>query len=62
MVGIHAGLECGVLAQKIEDFDAVSIGPDMQDIHTVKERLNIASVGRVWDFVLEVLGEKDCNE
>ncbi len=59
---IHAGLECGVLAKKIPGFDAVSIGPDMQDIHTVKERLNIASVGRVWDFVLEVLGEKDCNE
>ncbi len=59
---IHAGLECGVLAKKIPGFDAVSIGPDMQDIHTTKERLNIASVGRVWDFVLQVLGEKDCNE
>ena len=59
---IHAGLECGVLAKKITGFDAVSIGPDMQDIHTTKEKLNIASVGRVWDFVLEVLGEKDCND
>ncbi|MBR5420578.1 MAG: beta-Ala-His dipeptidase [Lachnospiraceae bacterium] len=56
---IHAGLECGVLAKKIEDFDAVSIGPEMQDIHSTRERLNIASVGRVWDYVLEVLKEKD---
>ncbi len=52
---IHAGLECGVLAKKIEGFDAVSIGPDMQDIHTVNERLNIKSVGRCWDYVKEVL-------
>ena len=56
---IHAGLECGVLAKKIEDFDAVSIGPDMQDIHTTKERLSIESVRRTWAFVLEILKEKD---
>lgn len=55
---IHAGLECGVLAKKIEDFDAVSIGPDMQDIHTVNEKLNIDSVGRCWDYVKEVLKRK----
>ncbi len=55
---IHAGLECGVLAKKIEGFDAVSIGPDMQDIHTVNEKLNIASVGRCWDYVKEVLKRK----
>ncbi len=56
---IHAGLECGVLAKKIDGFDAVSIGPDMNDIHTVNERLNIASVGRCWDYVKEVLKRKD---
>jgi len=56
---IHAGLECGVLAKKIEGFDAVSIGPDMQDIHTTKERLSIASTARIWDFVLRVLNDKN---
>lgn len=56
---IHAGLECGVLAQKIEDFDAVSIGPDMQDIHTTRERLSIESVRRTWEFVLEILKDKE---
>jgi len=55
---IHAGLECGVLAKKIEGFDAVSIGPDMQDIHTVNEKLSIKSVGRCWDYVKEVLKRK----
>ncbi len=52
---IHAGLECGLLAGKLPGLDAVSIGPDMQDIHTPQERLSISSAGRVWEFLLEVL-------
>ena len=54
---IHAGLECGLLCGKIPELDCVSIGPDMEDIHTPRERLNIASVQRVWQFLLEVLKE-----
>ena len=52
---IHAGLECGILAQKIEGFDAVSIGPDILDIHTTKEKLSIKSTERVWEYLLRVL-------
>lgn len=52
---VHAGLECGLFAGKIEDLDCVSIGPDMKDIHTTNERLNLASVRRVWEYLLEVL-------
>ena len=52
---IHAGLECGILASKIEDFDCVSTGPDMFDIHTTEERLSISSAKRVWEYVLEIL-------
>ena len=55
VVAIHAGLECGLLSEKLPGLDAVSIGPEMHDIHTSRERLGIASVGRTWDFVLEVL-------
>ena len=55
VVAIHAGLECGLLGEKLPGLDAVSIGPEMHDIHTSRERLGIASVGRTWDFVLEVL-------
>lgn len=55
VVAIHAGLECGLLSEKIPGLDCVSIGPDMQDIHTSRERLNIASTERTWRFLLEVL-------
>lgn len=52
---IHAGLECGMLADKIENLDAVSFGPDNFDIHTPKERLSISSAGRVYEFITELL-------
>ena len=55
VVAIHAGLECGLLGEKLPGLDAVSIGPEMHDIHTSRERLGIASVGRTWEFVQEVL-------
>ena len=52
---IHAGVECGILAGKLPGLDAVSIGPDLPEIHTPRERMDIASVERVWRFLLEVL-------
>lgn len=52
---IHAGLECGLLSEKIKNLDCVSFGPDNFDIHTPKERLSISSTGRVWDFIVEFL-------
>ncbi len=55
VVAIHAGLECGLLGQKLPGLDCVSIGPDMKDIHTSRERLNIVSTRRTWEFLLEVL-------
>ena len=55
VVAIHAGLECGLLSEKLPGLDCVSIGPDMQDIHTSRERLNVASTERTWKFLLEVL-------
>ena len=54
---IHAGLECGLLAQKLPGLDAVSIGPDMQDIHSPRERLSIPSVRRTWEYLLAVLAQ-----
>ena len=52
---IHAGLECGLLCEKLPGLDCVSIGPEMLEIHTPRERMSVASVGRVWRFVREVL-------
>jgi dipeptidase D len=55
VVAIHAGLECGLLSEKLPGLDCVSIGPDMQDIHTSRERLHIESTRRTWEFLLEIL-------
>lgn len=53
--GIHAGLECGLLAGKLPGLDCVAMGPDILDIHTTAERLDIASVKRVYEFIIEYL-------
>ena len=55
VVSIHAGLECGLLGEKLEGLDAVSIVPEMHDIHTSRERLGIASTARMWEFIKAVL-------
>ncbi len=52
---IHAGLECGLLSEKLSGLDCVSFGPQMYDIHTPQERLSISSVGRVWEFLIRLL-------
>ncbi len=55
VLSVHAGLECGILAGKIQGLDSVSFGPDMEDIHTTEERLSISSTKRVWEFLLALL-------
>ena len=52
---LHAGVECGLFADKIPDLDCVSFGPDIKDIHTPAECMDIASVERTWNFLLEIL-------
>ncbi len=52
---IHAGLECGILCDKLPGMDIISIGPDMQDIHTPREKLSIPSVERTYNLVCAVL-------
>lgn len=54
---IHAGLECGLFSKKITDLDIVSIGPNMQDIHTPNEKISISSIARVFDYLKAVLKE-----
>lgn len=55
VIALHAGLECGLLSEKVEGLDCVSIGPQMHDIHTSSERIEIGSTERTWKFLLEVL-------
>ncbi|MDF2591602.1 MAG: pepD [Clostridia bacterium] len=55
IIAIHAGLECGVLAQKLEGLDSISLGPNIYDVHTPKEHFSISSTKNVWEYLLEVL-------
>lgn len=52
---IHAGVECGILSGKMPELDMVSIGPDILDIHTPKEKMDIASAQRVYEYLKAVL-------
>ena len=52
---IHAGVECGLFSGQLPGLDCVSFGPDMKDIHTPKESMDVGSVRRTWDYLLEIL-------
>ncbi|MDO5755251.1 MAG: beta-Ala-His dipeptidase [Tissierellia bacterium] len=52
---IHAGLECAVFESKYPHLDAVSIGPNMWDVHSPKERVSLSSVDRTYDYLVELL-------
>ncbi|WP_432404990.1 aminoacyl-histidine dipeptidase [Wukongibacter sp. M2B1] len=54
---MHAGLECGVFMSKIRELDAISIAPNLFDVHTPNEHFSISSAERVWEFLLETLKE-----
>lgn len=58
LAAIHAGLECGILAAKIEGLDCISFGPDMKNIHTTEETLSISSTKRVWEYLVKLLETK----
>ncbi|MDW7667446.1 MAG: aminoacyl-histidine dipeptidase [Bacillota bacterium] len=52
---IHAGLECGFLSEKIDNLDAISLGPNMFDVHTPNEHLSIESTQRTYKFLCNIL-------
>lgn len=52
---IHAGLECGVFAGAIKAFDCIAIGPNLFDVHTVNERLDIKSTENIYNLLTEML-------
>lgn len=55
VIALHAGLECGLLSEKLPGLDCVSMGPDMKDIHTPRERISIPSIERTWKLLKEIL-------
>ena len=59
IAALHAGLECGILSGKLPELDCISLGPDLTDIHTPRERLHIASTERTWRLLLGTLKRLD---
>ena len=55
VLGIHAGLECGLFSEKYPNLDMVSFGPTLRYVHTPEERLLIPTVQMVWDHLLDIL-------
>ena len=55
IAALHASLECGILSGKMPELDCVSIGPDVINVHTPRERLRIASTWRTWALLRETL-------
>ena len=59
VLGIHAGLECGLFSEKYPGIDMISFGPTLRFVHTPDERLLIPTVQMVWDHMLAILREID---
>ncbi len=54
---IHAGLECGLLGSVYTNWDMISFGPTIRWPHSPDEKVNIATVQKFWDFLVETLKE-----
>jgi dipeptidase D len=52
---IHAGLECGIIGERIPGMDMVSLGPTLEAVHSPDEKIFIDTVERFWNFLLEIL-------
>ncbi len=52
---IHAGLECGIIGERIPGMDMVSFGPTLEGVHSPDEKIYIDTVDRFWSFLLEIL-------
>ncbi|MDR3350019.1 MAG: aminoacyl-histidine dipeptidase [Prevotellaceae bacterium] len=52
---VHAGLECGLFLETYPHLDMVSFGPTIRGMHSPDERLDIKSVQKFWDLLIEVL-------
>ncbi len=55
MTAIHAGLECGFIAEKLPHLDMISFGPDIKHIHSPQEVVSISSMARVYEYLVKLL-------
>jgi dipeptidase D len=58
---IHAGLECGLIYQKCNCMDMISIGPTIRGAHTPEEKIEIVTVGMFWSLLLDVIANVPTN-
>jgi dipeptidase D len=52
---VHAGLECGIIGERIPGMDMISFGPTLEMVHSPDERIHISSVEKYWNFLLAIL-------
>src|SRR5262249_14031313 len=57
IASIHAGLECGIIGERVGGMDMVSFGPNISGAHSPDERVEVASVQRMYKYLLEVLAD-----
>lgn len=55
IMAIHAGLECGILGAAYPNWDMISFGPTIRYPHSPDEKVNIETVGKFWDYLVETL-------
>jgi dipeptidase D len=52
---VHAGLECGIIGEKFQGMDMVSLGPTLEAVHSPDEKIYVDSVEKFWNFLLSIL-------
>jgi len=57
IAAIHAGLECGIIGERVKGMDMVSFGPRIEGAHSPDERVYVASVKKSWEYLVAVLAE-----
>jgi dipeptidase D len=57
VTAIHAGLECGLIGEKLPGMDMISFGPELESVHSPDERAQIRSMARTWEAVKAILAK-----
>jgi dipeptidase D len=55
VLACHAGLECGILGTNYPEMDMVSFGPNIRGAHSPDECVQISSVQKFWDYLMDAL-------
>jgi dipeptidase D len=52
---VHAGLECGIIGERVPGMDMISFGPTLEAVHSPDEKIYVESVDKFWKFLVEIL-------